>query len=77
MRTDLYTRVVLTGIFFCLVWLCVIFTPIGSPVTAQGNVQDVRIVGIKHPGYEEERRLGRPISRKLLGDWDSLPVAQQ
>ena len=74
MRIDLYTRAVLTVIALCLVWLCVVLTPIGTPVRAQGT-QDVRIVGIRHPGYEEPDRFARRgTPRKLLGDWDSVPT---
>ena len=77
MRIDLYARAVLTAIALCLMWLCIILTPIGTPLVAQplDSVQDVRIVGIRHPGYEEPDRFGRrDAPRKLLDSWDSVPT---
>ena len=32
MRVDLYTKVVLTGILGCLVWLCATVAPVATPV---------------------------------------------
>jgi len=75
MRIDLYTRVVLTTIALCLVWLCVILTPTGSLVSAQAGVQDVRIVGIKEPGIRRVTQLGKPIQEVREGDWDTLPTS--
>ena len=74
MRIDLYTRVVLTVIAMCLVWLCVVLTPLGTPVSAQPNVQDVRIVGIKRPDVRRVQELGKPTREVLAGDWDQLPT---
>ena len=83
MKTDIYTKAVLTGIQLCLVWLCVVVTPIGTPLTAQAPnpaaaapVQDVRIIGVKQP------EMARPVggtARPVSGDWDALPTygAQQ
>jgi hypothetical protein len=81
MTTDFYTRLVLTGILLCLVWICVVLTPIGTPLTAQtpapaaAAVQDVRIVGVKQPEMSNPvgATLGRSAPRPL-GDWDSLPT---
>jgi hypothetical protein len=75
MKTDWYTRVVLTGILLCLLWLCVVVTPVGTPVAAQAAPavapQDVRIVGIKQP------EMSRPVGggpAKPAGDWDPMPT---
>ena len=81
MRTDFYTRLVLTGILLCLMWICVVLTPIGTPLTAQtpapaaAAVQDVRIVGVKQPEMTNPvgSTLGRAAPRPI-GDWDSLPT---
>ena len=78
MKTDLYTRAVLTGILICLVWLCVAVTPIGTPLTAQAPqaavpVQDVRIVGVKQPEMTRPAAGSGP-PRPVSGDWDSLPT---
>ena len=74
MRTDLYIRVVLTTIALCLVWLCVVLTPVGTPVAAQATVQDVRIVGIKEPPTRRVQQVGQPVRDIRDGDWDSLPT---
>jgi hypothetical protein len=77
MRIDLYTRVVLTVIATCLIWLCVVLTPVGTPLRAQSNVQNVRIVGVKHPGYSKPDHLTLgPQESRLLGDWDALDVTR-
>lgn len=74
MRIDLYTRVILTTIALCLVWLCVVLTPGGTVVSAQSTVQDVRIVGIRRPTTTRVRELGQPTREVLMGDWDQLPT---
>ena len=74
MQIDLYTRLVLTTIALCLVWLCVVLTPMGTPVSAQVNVQDVRIVGIKEPEYRRVAEFGKPVRQVRVGDWDTLPT---
>jgi hypothetical protein len=76
MKIDLYTRVTLTGILLCLVWLCIVLTPVGTPLTAQAlpgglPVQDVRIVGVKQPEMSQSVTGG---AAKPIGDWDSLPT---
>lgn len=43
---DRYTRIVLTVIAACLVYLCVVFSPIGTPVSAHG----VQEQGTVRPG---------------------------
>lgn len=75
MRIDLYTRVVLTTIALCLVWLCVVLTPIGTGLSAQGGVQNVRIVGIKEPEIRRVTELGKPIREVRADDWDTLPTS--
>jgi hypothetical protein len=79
MKTDLYTRVVLTGILLSLVWICVVLTPLGTPLTAQaaqaaqpGSVVDVRIVGVRQPELSPSLLPGG--APRVLGDWDSLPT---
>ena len=79
MKTDLYTRVVLTGILLCLAWICVVLTPIGTPLTAQTAqaaqpvpVVDVRIVGVRQPDTSPSLLPGG--APRVLGDWDSLPT---
>ena len=79
MKTDLYTRVVLTGILLSLVWICVVLTPIGTPLTAQTAqsapplpVVDVRIVGVRQPDISPSLLPGG--APRVLGDWDSLPT---
>ncbi len=74
MRVDLYTRIVLTVIASALVWLCIVLTPMGTPLRAQANVQDVRIVGVKHPGYATPDQFLGPKESRLRGDWDALSV---
>jgi len=75
MRIDLYTRLVLTVIASALVWLCVVLTPMGTPLAAQDSVQDVRIVGVRHPGYSTPNQFSLgPKETRLLGDWDALAV---
>jgi hypothetical protein len=82
MRIDLYTRTVLTAIAVCLLWLCVILTPAGTAVSAQATtggsaqtpasppVQEVMIVGIKHPGYKPRASALEPA--QINGSWDPL-----
>jgi len=73
MKTDLYTRVILTGILLSLVWICVILTPIGTPLTAQtAGPLDVRIVGVRQPEMSPSLLPGG--APRVLGDWDSLPT---
>jgi len=82
MRIDFYTRTVLTVIAVCLLWLCVILTPTGTAVSAQTTsggsaqttastpVQEVIIVGIKHPGYKS--RASALEAPQINGSWDPL-----
>jgi hypothetical protein len=76
MKTDVYVRTVLTGILLCLVWICVILTPMGTPLTAQtappGAVVDVRIIGVRQPEMSSSLLPGG--AARVLGDWDSLPT---
>ena len=72
MRIDTYTRVVLTVIAACLMWLCVVGTPVGTPVSAQVGVQDVRIVGVKEPPIQRTPVGFDHVTEKRLGDWDTL-----
>ena len=76
MKIDLYTRVILTGILVCLVWLCVVLTPFGTSLTAQAvpglPVQDVRIVGVKQPDMSQSVAPGA--AARPVGDWDALPT---
>ena len=77
MRIDLYSRVVLTGILLCLVWICVVLTPIGTPASAQGQaaappIQDVRIVSIRAPEFGKSLVTGQA---ERTDRWDPLPTA--
>ena len=74
MRIDFYTRVVLTTIALCLVWLCVVLTPMGTPVSAQPSVQNVRIVGIQAPAVIRDTAPDGSIRQRTAGDWDTLPT---
>jgi hypothetical protein len=50
MKVDVYTKVVLTGIFGCLLWLCVALTPLGIPVQAQVGPTQVVLAGFQQGG---------------------------
>jgi putative hemolysin len=50
MKIDVYTKVVLTGILGCLLWLCATLTPIGTPVQAQLGPTPVVIAGFQEGG---------------------------
>lgn len=50
MKVDVYTKIVLTGIFGCLVWLCVVLTPVGMPVQAQVGPTQVVLAGYQQGG---------------------------
>src|ERR1700704_1240192 len=60
MKTDHYTRVVLTVIAACLVWICL--RDVGTAHAAP-DVADVRIVGI-HPARDAAGNV----------DWQALPI---
>lgn len=45
MRIDLYTKMILTVIAACLVWLCISGTPLAPVVQAQPARQEVVVVG--------------------------------
>jgi hypothetical protein len=47
MRTDLYTKLVLTVIAFCLVWICFRDVNLSTPVEAQPRPQEVVISGVR------------------------------
>ena len=47
MKTDLYTKTVLTIIAACLVWICLGGPSLITPVQAQRQLQDVVIAGWK------------------------------
>ena len=80
MRIDLYTRIVLTVIAGCLLWLCAILTPTSTVLSAQTTIpvgqttapgpQEVIIVGVKHPGFKP--RAGSFEAPRLNGSWDPL-----
>ncbi len=68
MRIDTYTKVVLTIIAACLVWICV--SRLGTPLSAQGQApQEVVLVGIR-----AER--GMSLAVRPTDDWyrNPLPV---
>jgi len=74
MRIDVYTRCILSGIALYLVWLWVVLTPWGTPVSAQTNVQDVRIVNIRQPEVRTTKLLDGSIRQEWVGGWDNLPT---
>ena len=47
----------------------------GTPVSAQQGVQDVRIVGIKAPNVTRTARQGGVVVESTAGDWDILPTS--
>jgi hypothetical protein len=55
MKTDLYTKTVLTIIALCLLWICLGGPSLMTPVQAQREPQDVVIAGWK----------GEPTSRNV------------
>jgi hypothetical protein len=61
MRIDLYTKVVLTGILGCLVWLCLALTPIGTPVQAQLAPTQVVLTGYQVGGVTKAVSEGLPV----------------
>jgi hypothetical protein len=50
MKVNVYTKIVLTGIFGCLLWLCVVLTPIGMPVQAPVGPTPVVLAGFQQGG---------------------------
>jgi hypothetical protein len=50
MKVDVYTKFVLTGVFGCLLWLCVVLTPVGTPVQAQVGPTPVVLAGFQQGG---------------------------
>jgi len=68
---------VLTGILLCLLWICVVLTPVGTPAMAQGRaaaspIQDVRIVSIRAPDLTTSLVTGQP---DRVDRWDPIPTA--
>jgi hypothetical protein len=70
MSTDTYTRIVLTVIAICLIWLCI--GPLLHPPTAsaQSGPQDVRIVGL---GGDFVQYIGNPDGTTTV-QYSALPV---
>ena len=62
MRVDLYTKVVLTGILGCLLWVCVAVAPIGTPVQAQLGPTQVVIAGYQAGGTTKALDGGLPVT---------------
>jgi hypothetical protein len=61
MRIDLYTKTILTGIFGCLVWLCVTAGPVGTPVQAQLGPTPVIVAGYQTGGTVKALDGGLPV----------------
>lgn len=61
MRIDLYTKVVLTGILGCLLWLCATATPLGTPVQAQLGPTPVIVAGYQAGGTVKALDGGLPV----------------
>lgn len=62
MRIDLYTKVVLTGILGCLLWLCVALTPVGTPLHAQLGPTQVVLAGYQAGGGTRSLEGGLPVA---------------
>ena len=73
MKTDLYTKVVLTIIALCLIWVCVREVSVSRTAYAQGG-QPVSIVGIKGGLIIPVGIAG--IDRYPATPWDPLPVSE-
>ena len=59
MTLDRYSKVVLTLIAICLVWVCMRDIPFVRPAQAaepQAGTQDVRIVDIELKGYDSDAK---------------------
>jgi hypothetical protein len=74
MRIDFYTKAILTGIFFCLAWLCVVLTPIGTRVEAQVGPTQVVIAGYQVRGDLIGMDRGLPV--QVLGQAPPSAAAQ-
>lgn len=72
-KIDLYTKVVLTIIALCLVWLCVKDMPVTRTASAQG-AQPVTIVGITQGMILPVGISG--IDRYPSAPWEPLPVSE-
>jgi hypothetical protein len=75
MRVDAYTKGVLTGILACLVWLCLVLTPLGAPVSAQPG-DSVFIAGFVMDGqrYQLNTTSGVPVSVTSTAGTPATPV---
>lgn len=72
---DRYTRVVLTVIAACLVYLCLVFSPIGAPLSAQQAVQQQPPAGAVRPGMGTGPAEVVVVGFRLSQDEAPLPVA--
>lgn len=62
MKIDLYTKLILTGILACLLWLCVALTPVGAPAHAQLGPTSVIIAGFGSPSGVQGIERGLPVA---------------
>lgn len=72
-KIDLYTKVVLTGIFGCLLWLCVNNPPVSTTLNAQLGPTPVVIAGYTHRGSTEGIERGLPVVIIQPGQVPSAP----
>jgi hypothetical protein len=61
MRIDLYTKLVLTGILGCLLWLCATVSPVATPVHAQLGPTPVIVAGYQANGTVKALEGGLPV----------------
>ncbi len=72
---DRYTRVVLTVIAACLVYLCLVFSPVGAPLSAQQVVPQQPPAGALRPGMGTGPAEVVVVGFRLSQDDPPLPVA--
>jgi hypothetical protein len=67
MTVDRYTKIVLTVIAVALVWLCVVLTPAGTPVSAQAQDPTQGAMRVVIAGWEGS-------ARRVQGNAGAPPV---
>lgn len=79
MKTDRYTKLVLTIIAICLIWICsrdFIFIPQVQAAAATAPAQEVVITGVKIPLRDGSGAQVTDINGKPMFTWE-LPVQQR
>lgn len=83
MKTDAYTKIVLTIIAICLIWLCAGSDRLFTAVHAESPLQEVIIAGVKGPAglpVSIQSPTSLPVSIQeinVVNPWDSLRAKQQ